>query len=43
MSAPSADEDDTADELADELDERAADVLEDGEFVSFDEHNDERD
>lgn len=43
MSAPTTDGDDTSEELKEELEDRAVDVLEDGEFVSFEEHNENRD
>jgi hypothetical protein len=43
MSSPTTDEDESGDLLREELDERSADVVEDGEFVPFDEHDANRD
>lgn len=43
MSTPTADEDDASEEFTEELETRAEHVLEDGDFVTFDEHNAQRD
>lgn len=42
MSTPSADGDDAPEDLEETLEKRAREVIEDEEFVTFEEHNDER-
>lgn len=42
MSSPTGNEDEVPEYVKAALDERSEDVLEDGEFVTFEEHNEQR-